>query len=380
MVLGQGPLAAVVSGRRNGAADSFGGVFSGRRIFITGHTGFKGSWLTWWLLRLGADITGYALEPDTTPALFDLLDLRSRITHHAADICDLERLRAAISQTQPDVVLHLAAQPLVRRSYAEPVATFQTNVMGSVNVLEAVREVACVRAIVNVTSDKCYENREWEFAYRENDALGGFDPYSASKGAAEIVTAAYRRSFFSESGSAAVASARAGNVIGGGDWAEDRIIPDCIRSLTAGQAIAVRNPGAVRPWQHVLEPLSGYLQLAAALLDDGSLASAWNFGPVAGGNLTVRQVVEAVLDTWGGGEWTGPREGETHPHEARFLKLDCAKATDVLGWSPVWDAQRAIRETTLWYRDLGSGSTAIDLTDACIDRYEAEAGDSVTAG
>lgn len=352
----------------------FGDVFAGRRVFVTGHTGFKGSWLTWWLLRLGAQVTGYALEPDTDPALFELLGLRSRITHHAGDVRDLDLLRSAMAESEPEVVLHLAAQPLVRRSYAEPVLTFETNVMGTVNVLEAARTVSSVRAIVNVTSDKCYENREWEFAYRENDAMGGFDPYSASKGAAEIVTAAYRRSFFSDGAPGALASARAGNVIGGGDWAADRIIPDCIRALGSGETIEVRNPEAIRPWQHVLEPLSGYLMLAHALLEEGGgFAGAWNFGPLSGGNLTVREVVDAVVATWGSGEWAGPRTGDVHPHEAHFLKLDCAKAVDVLGWSPVWNAARAIHETTAWYRDLSGGVDAGTLVDACIARYESDA-------
>ena len=358
----------------------FDGVYDGRRVFVTGHTGFKGSWLTFWLLSLGAHVTGYSLEPPTDPSLFEKLDLAGRIDHHIGDVRDLPHLQDVMAAARPEVVFHLAAQPLVRLSYAEPVETFEVNVMGSVNVLEAARHTPSVRAIVNVTSDKCYENREWEFAYRENDSLGGYDPYSASKGAAEIVTAAYRQSFFSDPAGASVATGRAGNVIGGGDWALDRIVPDCVRALSAAEPIVVRNPEAVRPWQHVLEPTSAYLWLASRLFADGhDVEGSWNFGPLSGGNLNVREVVERVIDEWGSGTWVGPETGAPPVHEAHFLKLDCAKAADVLRWHPTWTAADALRETTSWYRRLHQGESAATLTADCLERYIASARDSGVA-
>lgn len=349
----------------------FGGVYSGRRVMVTGHTGFKGSWITYWLLELGAHVTGYALEPPTEPALFDALGLESRIDHHIGDVRDLSHLRSVMLEAQPEIVIHEAAQPLVRLSYDEPVATFETNVMGTVNVIEAARSAGSVRALLNVTSDKCYENREWEFAYRENDPMGGYDPYSASKGCAELVTAAYRQSFFDAEGSCSVASARAGNVIGGGDWALDRIVPDCMRALSQGQPVQLRNPDAVRPWQHVLEPTSAYLWLAARMYSEGkAVEGAWNFGPAPTGNLTVAEVVDAVLTEWGSGERVGPAPGARHPHEARFLKLDCSKAADLLSWWPAWTATEAIRETTAWYRGYyGAPADAERLTSDCIASY-----------
>jgi CDP-glucose 4,6-dehydratase len=352
----------------------FGGVFAGRRVFVTGHTGFKGSWLAYWLLDLGADVSGFALEPPTDPSLFEELGLASRLAgHRIGDVRDLAAVRAAMHEAHPEIVIHMAAQPLVRLSYEQPVQTFDTNVMGSVNVLEAARGIDGLQAIVNVTSDKCYENREWEFAYRENDAMGGFDPYSASKGAAEIVTAAYRRSFFADPTGPALATGRAGNVIGGGDWALDRIVPDCVRALVAGEPVPVRNPDAIRPWQHVLEPVSAYLWLASRLFAEGhAFEGPWNFGPLSGGNLRVCDVVDSVIAEWGAGEWVGPQPGAVHPHEARFLKLDCAKAVDVLGWRPVWDAAEAIRQTAKWYRDLAAGTAgASELTAQCLDGYVA---------
>ena len=358
----------------------FGGVYEGRRVFVTGHTGFKGSWLTFWLLSMGAKVTGYSLEPPTEPSLFDKLGLADKIDHHIGDVRDLAHMQKVMAAAQPEIVLHLAAQPLVRLSYDEPVETFETNVMGSVNVLEAARHVSSVRAIINVTSDKCYENREWEFAYRENDPMGGYDPYSASKGAAEIVTAAYRQSFFSDPSGPAVATGRAGNVIGGGDWALDRIVPDCVRALSVSEPIVVRNPDAVRPWQHVLEPTSAYLWLASRLFVDGhTVEGSWNFGPLSGGNLTVREVVERLIAGWGSGEWTGPEPGTAAVHEARFLKLDCAKAADVLHWHPAWTAAQALSETTSWYRRLHEGESAEKLTAECLAAYIASARDADTA-
>ncbi len=352
----------------------FGDVYRNRRVLVTGHTGFKGSWLTFWLLELGAHVVGYSLEPPTSPSLFEKLGLEERIEHHLGDVRDLAHLREVMSAARPEIVFHLAAQALVRQSYDEPVMTFETNVMGAVNVLEAARFVPGVRAIVNVTSDKCYENREWEFAYRENDALGGHDPYSASKGAAEIVTAAYRRSFFADPQCPAVAAGRAGNVVGGGDWAFDRIIPDCVRALTAGEPIVVRHPDAVRPWQHVLEPLSAYLWLGSRLFTDGhAFEGSWNFGPHSGGNLAVRNVVEGAIAEWGGGTWTGPPAGAASVHEAHTLKLDCAKASDVLDWRPTWTAAVALHETISWYRRVLNGESAVALTAECIAAYTGSA-------
>lgn len=346
----------------------FDGTFDGRRVFVTGHTGFKGSWLTYWLLELGAEVTGYALEPPTEPSLFEELGLAEQISHHIGDTRDLEHLRTVMTQARPEIVLHLAAQPLVRVSYHEPVQTYATNVMGTVNLLEAVRSSPSACVVVNVTSDKCYENREWEFAYRENDPMGGFDPYSSSKGCSELVTAAYRRSFFGPVSAVSVATARAGNVIGGGDWAVDRIVPDCVRALAAGERIVVRSPEAVRPWQHVLEPLSGYLWLASRMLEGRTLDGAWNFGPAPNGNITVREVVETVVAEWGEGSWQGPEPGMHAPHEARSLKLDYSKAAELLGWRPAWGVDAALGRTVRWYRDIARNvrspqeATAEDLS------------------
>lgn len=322
-----------------------------RRVFVTGHTGFKGAWLAEWLVTMGADVTGYALDPPTQPNLFDALALGSRVRHVLADIREHDRLVAEVQAAQPSVIFHLAAQAIVRRAYAEARETFETNVMGTVNVLEAARACPSVRAVVIVTSDKCYRNHETDQAFRETDAMGGSDPYSASKGCAELVTAAYRESFFADG--AVVATVRAGNVIGGGDWAADRIIPDCVRALTAGQPVSVRNPDAVRPWQHVLEPLSGYLQLGAQLLHDGRrFEGPWNFGPTdQAGDRPVRWVVERFLEEWGSGSWITPADAGRQPHEAHRLSLDSTKAREQLGWAPVWDAQTAVRRTASWYRE-----------------------------
>lgn len=330
---------------------TIGAVFAGRRVLVTGHTGFKGSWLSYWLTTLGADVTGYALEPPTEPSLFEALGLDGLVRHVVADVRDEERLARELAGANPEVVFHLAAQPIVRESYVQPRTTFDANVMGTVNLLEAVRAGDTVAATVVVTSDKCYRNREDGRPFVEDDAMGGRDPYSASKGCVELVTAAYSASFFAV-GASAVATARAGNVIGGGDWASDRIVPDCVRALTADQPVVVRNPGAVRPWQHVLEPLAGYLLLGEALLRDGDAAAgAWNFGPAPDdGALTVRWVVERFIEEWGAGSWVAPEGGEVQPHEARLLSLDSAKARARLGWAPVWDSAEAVRRSAEWYR------------------------------
>jgi len=333
----------------------FGGVYHGKTVLITGHTGFKGAWLALWLRLLGARVIGYALPPITEPSLFRLANLQEGLTHVAADIRDADRVREVLKQYEPQIVFHLAAQSLVRYSYKQPLETYATNVLGTVNVLEATRLTPSVRACVNVTSDKCYENREWPYAYRENDAMGGFDPYSSSKGCAELVTAAYRNSFFinGDTHPVRLASARAGNVIGGGDWAQDRLIPDAIRALTVGQAVVVRNPHAIRPWQYVLEPLSGYLWLGACLWNKPSgFDEAWNFGPHCTGNLPVSQVVNHVVAMWGNGTWkqaSGAQRGE--PHEARTLSLDITKAKLRLGWEPIFSVEQAIAETVNWYRE-----------------------------
>ncbi len=353
---------------------SFNDAYAGRRVLVTGHTGFKGAWLVEWLLRLGADVTGYALEPPTTPSLFEACGLGGRLHHVVADVRDRDRLAAEMAAARPSVVFHLAAQAIVRTAYARPRETFETNVMGTVNLLEAARPCDSVEAVVIVTSDKSYQNLEVRRPFRETDAMGGRDPYSASKGATELVVDAYRQSYFAEG--AAVASVRAGNVIGPGDWAADRIVPDIVRAVTAGEPVVVRNPDAVRPWQHVLEPLSGYLWLGARLLRDGhDFAGAWNFGPSdAGGDRTVRWLVEEFLDAWGVGEWVAPPIAAPQPHEAHHLALDISKARDRLGWAPVWDAAEAVRRTAAWYAayDADPG-TARPLLDGQLGAYEADA-------
>jgi CDP-glucose 4,6-dehydratase len=349
-------------------------TYRGRPVFVTGHTGFKGAWLAEWLTSLGAQVTGYALDPPTQPCLFDALDLQDRVRHVVADVRDCDRLAAEVQAAQPSVIFHLAAKALVRRAYEEPRETFETNVMGTVNVLEAARACPSVSAVVVVTSDKSYENLETGRAFRETDAMGGRDPYGASKACAEMVTAAYRESFFADG--AAVTSVRAGNVIGGGDWAPDRIIPDSVRALMAGEPIVVRNPDAIRPWQHVLEPLSGYLWLGAQLLADGRrYEGAWNFGPTAqGSEQPVRWVVDRFLGEWGGGSWTTPASAVGQPREAHLLSLDSAKAREQLDWSPVWDPSTAVRRTASWYREYHRApARARELVDDELRAYQRDA-------
>lgn len=349
----------------------FNDYYRGKRVLVTGHTGFKGSWLAAWLLQLGAQVAGFALPPKTPRDHFTALQLADKITHFEGDVRQPEALDAAVRQFQPGIIFHLAAQPLVRASYGEPKLTFDTNVGGAVNLLEAIRDCPSVRALVFITSDKCYRNHEWAWGYRENDELGGPDPYSASKAAAELVFTAYHESYFAKRAGFAAATARAGNVIGGGDWAEDRIVPDCIRSLEAGRAIRVRNPIATRPWQHVLEPLSGYLLLGQKLgLPDGQrFCGAWNFGPAKESNRTVRELVNKVVSVWGGGAAEFDPPGAGGWHEARFLHLNCDKAWQELGWTQTWHFEAGVEQTARWYHDWLKGRAAWELTTAQIAAY-----------
>jgi len=378
--------------------------WAGKRVFLTGHTGFKGSWLALWLRQLGAEVTGYSLAPNTRPSLYELARVGEGITSHIGDIRDLPTLQAALQLAQPDIVIHMAAQPLVRESYRNPVETYATNIMGTVHMLEAVRHTPGIRAVVNVTTDKCYENREWHWGYREDEPMGGHDPYSNSKGCAELVTATYRNSFFTPvtkpspvgaehsrragpdpdgsfhagTGSSkglgsykppALATARAGNVIGGGDWAEDRLIPDILRAISEGRPVLIRNPHAIRPWQHVLEPLSGYLRLAQRLYEDGpNHAEAWNFGPPDDDARPVHWIAEYLTRAWGdGARWE--RDIGYHPHEATYLKLDCSKARACLEWRPRWQLAEALDRILAWQRAYLDGADLRQVTLAQIDEY-----------
>jgi CDP-glucose 4,6-dehydratase len=338
-----------------------------RRVFVTGHTGFKGSWLALWLQRLGAEVAGYALDPPTTPSLFEEADVVSGMTHIVADIRDAERLARAVAEFRPEVVLHLAAQALVRPSYVDPAETFSVNVLGVAHLLDAVRACDDVRVTIVVTSDKCYENRERIRPYREDDRLGGHDPYSASKACAELLTASYRASFFSE-GSPAVASARAGNVLGGGDWSPERLVPDLVRALLGDEELVLRYPGAVRPWQHVLDPLGGYLVLAQALWERRDLAGPWNFAPSIEEAWTVERIVgrlAEILDR--------PAVWRQHPgpllHEARSLRLDASKARAELAWVPRFTVEETLASVGEWYAGHAAGRGARELVDADLDRY-----------
>jgi CDP-glucose 4,6-dehydratase len=345
-------------GKQQGTVEGvvmFDGSFQGKTVWLSGATGFKGSWLAEWLIELGAKVHGYSLEPNTEPSLFRQLGLASRIANEISDIRDLDAVKKSILSVQPDYVFHMAAQPLVRLSYEQPVETYATNVMGTIHVLEALRSLKKPCVAVFVTTDKCYENREWLHAYREEDPMGGYDPYSSSKGMAELAISACRRSFF-KNHPVRIASARAGNVIGGGDWALDRILPDAIRALQRGEPVPVRNPNATRPWQHVLEPLGGYLQLAAAIANSTSapadLCTAFNFGPHLESNRTVRELIEIALRHWPG-SWVD-RSDPSAPHEAGKLNLAVDKALHLLGWQPRWNFQSTVSRTVDWYRDVSS--------------------------
>jgi CDP-glucose 4,6-dehydratase len=346
----------------------------GRRVFLTGHTGFKGSWLSLWLQSLGAELTGFALTPPTDPSLFVAARVADGMTSIMGDIRNLAQLRQAMQDARPEIVIHMAAQPLVRLSYEEPVQTYETNIMGTVHLLEAVRTVPGVKAVVNVTTDKCYENREWVWSYRESDRMGGYDPYSNSKGCAEMVTAAYRSSFFNPGNyshhGVAVATARAGNVIGGGDWAKDRLIPDIVSAYEQGQSVQIRNPHATRPWQHVLEPLRGYLALAEKLIENGSaFGEGWNFGPREEDARPVSWIVEQMAARWGDGA-TWQIHGGDHPHEANYLKLDISKVNSRLNWQPKLRLSDALNLIVDWARLRSAGEDVRGFTLQQIVNYQ----------
>lgn len=346
--------------------------FSGKRVLITGHTGFKGSWLAFILNEVGAEVTGLALPPVTAVNHFDLLKLDGKIKHVVGDVRDTAVVAKTVQDFQPEFVFHLAAQALVRPSYDEPVTTFSTNVMGSVNLLEAVRQCESVRSLVYITSDKCYENVEWIWGYRENDQLGGHDPYSASKAAAELAFSTYARSFFEQRPMLGAASTRAGNVIGGGDWAVDRIIPDCIRAVQADEPVRLRNPGATRPWQHVLEPLAGYLLLAARLYEEPKKwGGSWNFGPSTQEVRTVKNVAEVIVGHIGKGR-VEVVESKRQAHEARLLQLNCDKAHQLLGWYPRWHVEKTLEATAIWYKTIMNGGAAEAITRAQIKEFFSE--------
>ncbi|MGD9158483.1 MAG: CDP-glucose 4,6-dehydratase [Desulfobacteraceae bacterium] len=332
----------------------FKGIYNNKKVLITGHTGFKGSWLALWLTTMGAKVTGYSLASPTEPNHFQLLNMDIKSVTN--DIRDADTLKHTIKDFQPEIIFHLAAQAIVRESYKDPTTTFSSNVMGTVNVFEAVRGIDSVRAIINVTSDKCYENKEWPWGYREIDPVGGYDPYSASKGCAEILTSCWQNSFFNteeygKTHQTLLASARAGNVIGGGDWAPDRLIPDIVRSIHQNKRVNIRNPHATRPWQHVLEPLSAYLLLGQKLLEGKKdFAEAWNFGPLDEDNITVEEIVHKVKKTWPILDYEIDKSTQ-HPHEAGILRLDCSKAKNRLKWRPVWSSDEAVEKTALWYKN-----------------------------
>jgi CDP-glucose 4,6-dehydratase len=355
-----------------------------RRVLVTGHTGFKGGWTTLWLQAQGARVTGYALPPPTEPSLFETARVAEGVESVIGDIRDGVRLQEVVRSERPEILIHMAAQPLVRRSYQNPAETYSTNVLGTVNVLEAARRVGGVRVVVIVTSDKCYENREWPWGYRESDALGGYDPYSSSKACAELVTAAYRQSYFPadhyDKHGVAVATVRAGNVIGGGDWADDRLIPDMMRAFTRREPVLIRNPQSVRPWQHVLEPVGGYLQLAQALWEHGpQYAEAWNFGPAEPEAKPVSWIADRICQTWGAGTSWQSDDG-SHPHEANLLRLDCSKAVARLGWASRWSLAQALEATTLWYKAHTRGEEMRDFTLRQIETYQNGARSAVGAG
>jgi CDP-glucose 4,6-dehydratase len=348
--------------------------WNGKRVFLTGHTGFKGGWLSLWLQSLGANLTGYALNPPRSPNLFQVADVSNGMLSIAGDVRDFDGLKKAIKAASPEIVIHMAAQPLVRESYKNPVETYATNVMGTVNLLESVRQSDGIKVVVNVTTDKCYKNQEWVWGYRESEPMGGYDPYSNSKGCSELVTSSYRSSFFNsetyKKHGVAIATARAGNVIGGGDWSRDRLIPDILAAFEAGTPVYIRNPGAIRPWQFVLEPLRGYLDLAERLYCDGpKFAEAWNFGPEDRDSLSVRNIAHKMADLWDGDASWEISEG-FHPHEAHYLKLDISKAANQLNWRPILDIENALKLTVEWTLALKSKANMRAYTTGQIEKYQ----------
>jgi len=345
----------------SGKVDS--SFWKGKKVFITGHNGFKGSWLSLWLQSMGSAVKGYSLDVNTKPALFTQANIAADMESEIGDIRNLDQLTKSMVIFSPDILIHMAAQALVRLSYQEPIDTYTTNVIGSVNVLEAARKCPNLKAIVSVTTDKCYENKEWEWGYRESEPMGGHDPYSSSKGCAELVTSAYRSSFFSSEGTASLASARAGNVIGGGDWAEDRLIPDILRAFEKSKPVIIRNPLSIRPWQHVLEPLSGYLVLAQELFLNGDkFAEGWNFGPKDEDCKPVSWILDYMVKSWGNNaSWV--LDENNNPHEAAFLKLDCSKASNRLKWNPKWNLQLTLKSIVDWHQIYNNGG---DLKKLCL--------------
>jgi len=351
----------------------FDGIFKNKRVLVTGHTGFKGSWLCLMLHNLEADVYGYALKPPTTPSLFNEAEIDALVTSKISDIQDYNELFSFMQKVQPEIVIHMAAQPLVRESYLNPVVTFSTNVMGTVNLLEACRHTKTVKAIVNVTTDKCYENREWHWGYRENEPMGGYDPYSNSKGCSELVTSSYRNSFFNpqhySKHGVALATARAGNVIGGGDWAKDRLIPDFIRAINNGEVVKIRSPYAIRPWQHVLEPLTAYLTLASKLYSEGTkYAQAWNFGPNDADAKNVEWIMTTICSLWGKGA-SFEIDKNPQPHEATYLKLDCSKAKAELDWIPKWNIEKALESIVSWHIAYNNSQNIRQVTENQIVEY-----------
>lgn len=339
----------------------------GKRVLLTGHTGFKGSWLSLWLQAMGAELKGLALDPPTTPSLFVEANVAQGMVSQIGDIRDYDTVLKAVSEFKPEIVIHMAAQPLVRYSYKNPIETYATNVMGTVHLLEAIRQTGTTKVVVNVTTDKCYENKEWVWGYREDEPMGGFDPYSSSKGCSELVTAAYRRSYFAETG-IALASARAGNVIGGGDWAEDRLVPDILRAFENNQPVVIRNPNSTRPWQHVLEPLSGYLTLAEKLWHEPkAYAEGWNFGPKDEDAKPVGWIVERMASKWGNASWR--IDDGDHPHEANYLKLDISKAKQRLMWTPRWGLDTALNQIVEWHQGWLAKADVRALSLTQINQY-----------
>lgn len=354
-----------------------------KKVLITGHTGFKGSWLSFWLSMMGANICGYALEPSTEPNLFNLLELNTKINNNIGDVRDFNRLENVIKDFKPEIIFHMAAQPLVRESYKNPAYTYETNVMGTVNILEIARKTESVKSIINITTDKCYHNNEWIYGYRENDELGGYDPYSSSKACAELVSESYRNSFFNpteygKTHKISLSTVRAGNVIGGGDWAKDRLVPDCIKAIVNNEEIIIRSPKATRPWQHVLEPLSGYLWLGVLMGQDGKkFAQAWNFGPEDKDIWEVESVVNGLIKNFGKGSYKV--ENKKQPHEASLLKLDISKVKFYLDWKPVYHVNESIQETANWYKAYYSGEKdLIELTKNQINSYVDQARETKT--